>query len=171
MGNNFDRMWAQAGEKVLEIIADDDQWGLFVQQVEQHGIDLNEHKNARERARTSEDYRAFLQGLYIHYSATQICDACDYNPNHRRGQRKFSARNRFDCDWMKTQGDVLAEQTAKEEGHRGALYNFNNPAWKAKYQELSQVVLEEHKDRTKAPTWLDTQRNLCPHCYIDLTRP
>ena len=35
MANNRERMWAQAGEKVLEIIADDDSWDLFVQQVGQ----------------------------------------------------------------------------------------------------------------------------------------
>jgi len=171
MANNRERMWAQAGEKVLEIIADDDSWDLFVQQVGQHGIDLNEHKNARERVESDEGYRAFLQGLYIHYSATQICDSCDYNQNQRRGQRKFSVRRRFDCDWRKTEGDVLAEQTAREEGHGGALYKFNNPDWKARYQELAKTVLEEHTDRTKAPTWLDVEKNLCPHYYIDLTRP
>lgn len=171
MANNFDRMWAQARKKVLEIVADDSQWDLFVQQVDQHGVYLNEHKNARERARKSKDYRAFLEGLYIFYSATQICDACDYSPNHRKGQRKFSPRRRFDCTWEKTKGDVLAEQTARDEGHGGASYKFNNPEWKAKYEELSQVVLEEHKDRTKAPAWLDTQKNLCQHYYIDLTGP
>lgn len=171
MASNFDRLRAQAGEKVLEIIVDDNQWDLFVQQVKQHGIDLNKHSNARERARTSEDYRIFLQELYIDYSATQICDACDYNPKHRRGQRKFSPRRRFDCDRSKTEGDVLAEQTAREEGYGGALYKFNDPEWKARYEELSNVVLEKHTDRTKAPPWLDIQKNLCPHYYIDLTRP
>lgn len=171
MENNFDRMWAQSEEKVLEIIADDDKWSLFVQQVEQHGIDLSKHENAREMARTSEPYMALLQALYTRYSATQICDTCEYNPNHRRGQRKFSARNRFDCGWRKTQGDVFAEETAKKEGLGGALYKFNDPEWKAKHQELTQIVLEEHTDRTKAPTWLDSQRNLCPHYYINLTKP
>jgi hypothetical protein len=167
MGNSLERMWAQAGEKVSEIIKDDDKWNLFVHQVEQHGIGLN--KNARKIARDSGDYRAFLQGLYIHYSATQICDACDYNPNWRRGQKKFSQRRRFDCGWIKTQGDVLAEQTAEQEGFQGgalSLYKFDDSGWKARYNELSKVVLEEYGDRTKAPPWLDVKRNLCPHYQI-----
>jgi len=164
---------ARAREKVLEIIANDGRWELFVQQVGQDGlIDLNEDKNARQRARTSECYREFLEGLYINYVATQICDTCDYNPKHRGGKRKFSARRRFDCNWRKTEGDVLAEKTAREKGYEGgALYKFGDPKWRARYQRLSQVVLEEHKDRTKAPPWLDVERNMCPHYYIDLTRP
>ncbi len=169
MRKNSDRMWAQAEEKVLEIIANDEQWNLFVKQAEQHGIDL---KNARKRARGSEDYRSFLKMLYIDYSATQICDLCDYNPNHRNGQRKFTSKRIFNCTWTKTQGDVLAEQTAREEGHEEeALYKFNDRRWNARYEDLSKVVLEEHKDRTKAPIWLDVKRNLCPHYYIDLTKP
>ena len=34
-------------------------------------------------------------------------------------------------------------------------------------QKLSQQILEEHKNRTKAPTWLDVKNNLCQHYYND----
>jgi hypothetical protein len=163
------RNWAKAKKKILEIIADDESWNLFVQQVRQHDIDLNGH--ARERARNSEDYRTFLQGLYIQYSATHICDMCDYNPNWRRGQRRFSPKKRFDCTWRKTEGDVLAEKTARDEGHSGAMYKFSDPKWKAEYDRLSETVIEEHTDRTKAPEWLDAEKNLCPYHYLDLTKP
>lgn len=175
-GMNFEKMLEQAEKKVLEIIADDEQWDLFVRQVKQHGIDLNDYKNdykiVRERAGASEIDREILQALYIDYSITQICDVCDYNPDHRRmGQRRFSPRKRFYCNWRRTEGDMSAEQTARNSGHGGASYNFNEPELGAKYHELSQIVLEEHKDRTKAPAWLDTERNLCPHYYIDLSEP
>ena len=161
-------MYPQAKKKVLEIIADDNKWNLFVQQVGQHEIDL---RNSREIARTSKDYRIYLQGLYIHYSATQICELCDYNPHQRKGKGKFLAKRRFDCNWRKTKGDVLAEETARKKGQEGvSLYKFNDPEWTARYEKLSQAVSEQHIDRTKAPPWLDVKKNLCPHYYIDESR-
>jgi hypothetical protein len=134
MANNYE-IEAQAREEISEIIADDSRWALFVQQVKQQGIDLSQHVNARERGGTETGYRAFLEVLYVSCSATQICDTCDYNPNHRRGQRRFSAKRRFDCTWSETDG----------------------------------AVLEERIDR-KVPAWLDVERNLCPHYFMDLTK-
>lgn len=90
-------MRTRAGEEVLKIISNDDRWNLFVRQVQQHGIDLAYHENPRERGRTDPTYGAFLQLLYLNYSAVQICDRCDYNLRQRRGQDKFAKRKKFDC--------------------------------------------------------------------------
>lgn len=128
MGNYREQMWETAGEKVLEIIADDDSWNLFVQQARLHGTDLNDYKNIRERVRIDEAYKGLLQSLYINCSATQICDTCDYNFNKRRGQRRFAERERFDCNLEEQEG-------------------------------------EEYQDKTKAPSWLDVERNLCSKYY------
>jgi hypothetical protein len=174
MGNCSDRIYAQAEKRVLEIVADDAQWELFVQQVAQQDIlDLNECKGIRHRVENNETERRFLTGLYISHSLTQICDTCDYNPNHRKGQKRFTARRRFDCTWLRTQGDTLAEQTAIKEGLAEclAVYHHEYPDWRARYAELSRRVLQAHTDRTTTPSWLDVAKNLCPHHYIDLTRP
>lgn len=171
MLKNFKQLWAEAGKKVLEAITDDNKWNLFVAQALNNEIDLNDFKNPREMGKDLRNFGAYLQSLYFNYSMQQICDSCDYCPNQRRGEKRFAQRRRFDCSWTKTQGNVLAEQTARKEGQKfGASYNFNDSKWKARYQKLSQRVLEEHKDRTKAPPWLDAKRNLCPNYYIDLSR-
>lgn len=163
---NIEKIRAKAEKDISEIVKDDESWNLFVQQAKQHEFKIL----SREKASSLDWYKSVLIPLYITSSMIKVCDSCDYSPNHRKGQRKFSERKRFDCNWRKTEGDILAEQTAKNEGLNGGLYSFNDPEWKTRYNELSKKVLEEHTDRTKAPQWLDAAKNLCPHYYMDLTK-
>lgn len=109
---NREQRWKEAENRVLEIIADDAKWEVFVQQVEQHGISLNDHKDPRGRARDSEEYRALLSSLYITAAMRQLCDTCDYNAHQRRGERSFAAKRRFDCDFGLADGQETYEQSS-----------------------------------------------------------
>ena len=166
MKKNYMQIRYSSAEKVIdEVIKDDDKWNLFMEQIKSRDLpDINGF-------RYQESYKSFLVLTYVLCSGN-ICDSCDYNPNQRGGKRRFSKKKRFDCNWRKTKGDELARETAKEIGLKGFhAYNINEPAWNKKFKELSKIVLEEHKDRTKTPPWLDTERNTCQHYYIDLTKP
>ena len=51
----------------------------------------------------------------------QICDTCNYNNHHRRGQRKYALRLRFDCqldqnkerdkppEWLDTENNLCSK--------------------------------------------------------------
>ena len=110
MKDNSAGMRTKARDKILEIIADEGEWALFVQQAAQHGQDLTGNE-IRETASNSESYRVALERLYILYSATQICDLCVYNPKKRSGQRMFSPRKVFDCDY----GELSATTVGKHQ--------------------------------------------------------
>lgn len=172
MVKTYEELREKARKGVLEILADENKWNFFLDVIKiKQGAGLVEAINNIRKSEEKEKDHLLLEYFYTNFLLEHVCDSCEYNPHWRRGVRKFAEKKMFDCTWTKTEGDVLAEQTAREEGLGGASYKFNDPAWKAEYEKLVKIILEQHTDRTKAPLWLDEKRNYCPHHYTDLSKP
>jgi len=270
--------WESAKKRLDEIIADDQKWEVFLEQMDAHCIEIAKHKNARENAKSEDGfYRSYLTALVLNYNMQCVCDTgCDFNRRQRPGYKRFQKRKLYDCDWEKTKGNELAEYTCaflepkerisdeilfyqkffeiitdksplgKREGNfykevtknvekffgqfceaatansakqtpknlvlpvlretreihlnfllsiaepkyyeakeilnvlekctegkqnAGELYLNNNPTWKKAYKELSKEIVEISPDRTKAPEWLDVEKNICLNYYFDYTKP
>lgn len=116
MVKNLNKIIANVRENakkyVEEAVEDDEKWNLFERQLELQGLNI---RNYRDMARKEHGFMDVLATFYRVHVAVHICDQCDYCPRPRRGKKVYSKRKVYDCDWLKTEGDLLASYTGKIE--------------------------------------------------------